>query len=566
MFQRRIQNPNPKLQLATPWKLPKNKGKRQRLSVRLFINVFIFLNCSFLTLYIYFGYFHKVYSAYDLQLRPATPEQFISADYDFLHGLSGSGHYSDDKQLMKNRKRRKRHFPSVEERVRLYMSNWYQKPCNVVNEFGLNVDERLSYSYDGPKHHQAVVKEENARDKKNDEVQPKNGTTFDFYEVTFDSRLEDEMLYGILDTRVSFNEPFVLQMSAVQACIDNSKFKKNTKMRKRLFYCEEALDILNMLPKIEIEVEKTTAMGATTITKFKASRVTDWDGRNHPIPIIIQFLADSSNSASLKHQELNSNPIPYFNEYRPSTTSKNAKNRLRMFIREKDLDCTLPGLRKCLQTMESSEGLQTTNKYTASYAPIIWFLNSKHHLKTIHNVIAVDIPWNWKKDEAIIIDVHGNKNTGALNDNSMIDSKFPIRKEKLENFDKTNRIEKVLEYKIIVIPLLERVESLNELKWALYSRSVVLMPRPKLTSVFMEELLEPYVHFVPLEENCSLLDVQKQISWIAKHKKKARHVAERGTLFVHDLFFHEDSKDDNIQIQMKILERYSKFFVDGNAH
>ncbi len=95
------------------------------------------------------------------------------------------------------------------------------------------------------------------------------------------------------------------------------------------------------------------------------------------------------------------------------------------------------------------------------------------------------------------------------------------------------------------------------LKWALLvysSRSVVMMPPPTKSSFLMEELLIPWLHYIPLKHDLS--DVIEQMNWVIKNDQAARKIAERATLFLRDLLYHEDAQVENRQIQEEILCRY----------
>jgi hypothetical protein len=81
------------------------------------------------------------------------------------------------------------------------------------------------------------------------------------------------------------------------------------------------------------------------------------------------------------------------------------------------------------------------------------------------------------------------------------------------------------------------------LKWALYSNSVVLMPRPTFTSWAMEERLEPWVHYVPLRDDLS--DVEDRVRWVIDHPDQARAIAHAGTLWISDLVYHPHADDDD---------------------
>lgn len=97
------------------------------------------------------------------------------------------------------------------------------------------------------------------------------------------------------------------------------------------------------------------------------------------------------------------------------------------------------------------------------------------------------------------------------------------------------------------------------MKWALYSNSVVLAPRPKFTAWAMEELLQPWVHFIPLKDDLS--DVEDMIKWVSKNDKKAHEIAQAGSLWISDLLFHPDSLADEGMIFDEMLSRYKRHFV-----
>jgi hypothetical protein len=79
-------------------------------------------------------------------------------------------------------------------------------------------------------------------------------------------------------------------------------------------------------------------------------------------------------------------------------------------------------------------------------------------------------------------------------------------------------IPKLLKYKGIVI--LEGNDVATGLKWSLLGKSVVLMSRPRFTSWAMEELLEPWVHFIPLNDEQT--DVEEKIHWMIDNDDQAR--------------------------------------------
>ena len=80
-----------------------------------------------------------------------------------------------------------------------------------------------------------------------------------------------------------------------------------------------------------------------------------------------------------------------------------------------------------------------------------------------------------------------------------------------------------------------------------------------MTSWLMEELLEPWVHFVPLYSDLS--NVETQIEWIVRHSAEAQRIAHRVTLWMKDLVFHPQAVQDEEIIFQEMLRRYGQHFV-----
>lgn len=131
----------------------------------------------------------------------------------------------------------------------------------------------------------------------------------------------------------------------------------------------------------------------------------------------------------------------------------------------------------------------------------------------------------------------------------------------IESPDKSDlwqHVERMLSYRYLIAT--EDDYRVNfELKWMLLSQSVVFMSHElRFTSWFMEDLLEPYVHFVPIASDYS--DVEKQVRWCEDNPIEAEKIAERATLFVHDMLFHRLSEKETNEIQLQIMERYAERF------
>jgi hypothetical protein len=106
--------------------------------------------------------------------------------------------------------------------------------------------------------------------------------------------------------------------------------------------------------------------------------------------------------------------------------------------------------------------------------------------------------------------------------------------------------------------MLEGNDVASGLKWALLSNSVVIMRKPNVTSWAMEELLEPWVHYIPLD--VSLTDIVEKAQWVLDHDEEARQIAVRGTLWMKDMISHPDAGSDADEIYTEILKRYKSHF------
>jgi len=70
----------------------------------------------------------------------------------------------------------------------------------------------------------------------------------------------------------------------------------------------------------------------------------------------------------------------------------------------------------------------------------------------------------------------------------------------------------------------------------------------------MEELLQPWVHYIPMYPNGS--NAEEMVQWALDHEKDAKRIAERATLFMYDLVYHPDAEEDDRIIRKEIARRY----------
>eukprot|EP00546_Thalassionema_frauenfeldii_P012352 CAMPEP_0178927166 /NCGR_PEP_ID=MMETSP0786-20121207/19015_1 /TAXON_ID=186022 /ORGANISM="Thalassionema frauenfeldii, Strain CCMP 1798" /LENGTH=311 /DNA_ID=CAMNT_0020602525 /DNA_START=655 /DNA_END=1590 /DNA_ORIENTATION=+ len=230
-------------------------------------------------------------------------------------------------------------------------------------------------------------------------------------------------------------------------------------------------------------------------------------------------------------------------------------------------------------------------------APIIWNFGSARHLWPVRDVWKYDIQWRYKKPLAVwrgtftgvgnsdstmtshahammspielcrsnqrcnfvyqytshpLIDIGFDSTLGYMNSTLFENGKLiSLIKPRLE-------MSQLVKYKMLIS--LEGNDVASGLKWSLYSNSIVMMPPPTKTSFAMEELLEPWTHFVPLAVDGS--DLAQKVQWVFDHDDEAQYIAQRGKKWIWDLLYHPQAERENRQIQTEILKRYRELMRD----
>jgi len=124
--------------------------------------------------------------------------------------------------------------------------------------------------------------------------------------------------------------------------------------------------------------------------------------------------------------------------------------------------------------------------------------------------------------------------------------------------DDTSMIDQ-LKYKYIL--MLEGNDVATGLKWQLTSNSVVFMARPTTVSFLMEDLLVPFVHYVPLKDDYSnLIDM---VHWARRNDKKCQWISEQATLFMQQLWISEEAKRETTAIKKELGETYHRQFGEA---
>ena len=78
------------------------------------------------------------------------------------------------------------------------------------------------------------------------------------------------------------------------------------------------------------------------------------------------------------------------------------------------------------------------------------------------------------------------------------------------------------------------------LKWKLASSSVVIMPTPTISSWAAEELLEPWVHYIPVRQD--FMDLEKAVDWCLSHLDECEQIGANGRCWMQQFLDEELEK------------------------
>ena len=425
-------------------------------------------------------------------------------------------------------RRRSARFPSVTERVKLYMHIWYLPDC------------KKSFYYTAKTEH--------------------NGN---FTEARVRSPLtEQEVLFSGV---ARINTPLLVQKDLMHDCrrtdgqVQHDRTKNGGKgwptenlvenRGNTICFCIDSVPLLEMISDDEVPL----------FTEF-GDRLVDTHG------------------------------IPMIAKWRPVITQKE---------RKRVTSGTTTDNNKCHGKRPSlhHDTIQTQFRRhwpTTTMPPILWEMESPRHWWPLRDSRNSDVAWEQKLPKAVWRGVFtgiGNSGTGGDggNGNATTDKEKCLANQRcqfvhrhaqstlvdagltdtlgivadsiddgvvgLKKSDLT--MADIQKHKIIIN--LEGNDVSSGLKWQMLSQSVIMMPPPTATSWAMEELLEPWVHYIPLEHPDGR-DAEEKVRWVLQNDLEAQRIAERSTLFMYDFLYHPRAEKDNRRIKGEIVKRYSRFW------
>jgi Glycosyl transferase family 90 len=444
-------------------------------------------------------------------------------------------------------------FPTIEQRVRLYMAHWYLPPCPVLQQQhgadlggdgggggGISTTSSVSTSN---KVVATIVHVPNRR---------KNVTTFWSNHAV---SVHDDIDYTVTepgvsttDHRKNFTISSLARPDEVFWFNNDDLFycykQKNWSIR---FYCRDA----------QLSMQRSAAAASTTL-----------EFTDHSQTVVVNRVGDDGETSTIMSTKIDNPNIPVIKKLRTALPKAEIDDLMNNTYNH-SAQCQDLSVRRPIQQQSYRQ-------------PILWLLNTNRHYQYSWDIPRYDIPWHQKIDSAIFRgELTGLQYDPTASDEENCDNmprcRLVYHHAHSEWVDArlTNTFGKIpdvfhgvnmtgpklrrydfLQHKGLIV--LEGNDVSSGLKWSMVSNSVVLMPPPTFSSWAMEELLEPFVHYIPLQPD--LTDIELKVQWMLANQAESKRIAHRAKLWILDLYFHPDAMTDAKQINEEILRRYRLLF------
>jgi hypothetical protein len=201
-----------------------------------------------------------------------------------------------------------------------------------------------------------------------------------------------------------------------------------------------------------------------------------------------------------------------------------------------------------------SRPIDLTNNFN-----ILLNLNTPRHWEGLDNVKKYDIPFDKKNNKIIWRGAStGNKRVKFVekyqnHQNKNIDIKFSnLCQNVINNNYILNKLstQEQLQSKFLIS--IEGNDVATNLKWILYSNSVVIMPKPTICSWIMEDKLISGTHYIEIKSDYS--DLEEKYKWCLNNLEECKKIAENSKTYIEQFLNQENEK----KITNKIIEIYCK--------
>ena len=365
---------------------------------------------------------------------------------------------------------RSERFPSVSQRVKIYMSDWYLPPCP-------SKEKTMSFEF---------IKD-------TFEEQNKQNCLAKFATINVHSGFNTTSAKMNISNKVVNDRLFFLDPDVIEQC---SKHQ----LKSYLPHLKTKYKGLIGIPSMKWYCRDVVNLGLTRFSRKTAKN----------LPILFSF-GDQKKSHPYGMLQ-----VPHFKKFRPAVTSKKEIEKV-----NNNQSCHKGELSSRFKIKTKYVDEEVGRQYLQG---IILNLNSKRHFGAVKLVAKNDCFWNEKSNVAIF----RGKLTGGYDTNPKIRTKgmldrclaIPRCRLVIENSKETlvdakltgtfgfvpsslnykntsaDLVAKKLKMKALLgnkaIIMVEGNDVASGLKWALFSQSVVMMQPPTVTTWAMEELLEPW--------------------------------------------------------------------------
>ena len=216
------------------------------------------------------------------------------------------------------------------------------------------------------------------------------------------------------------------------------------------------------------------------------------------------------------------------------------------------------------------------------HTPIIWPLNTKRHFAPLQQIWEAkmdnkEIEWKDKESKLFWRGKTTGRRVELLSrwtqyDSNVIDVAFSEIQPKHGKFlnkylgrhdtRQTADPLEMLKYKYLLS--IEGNDVASGLKWMLYSNSVVLMAPPTVSTWAMEDLLLPFVHYIPLADDYS--NLSEMIQWAEDHQDTCQVISKRATAFIEQLCLSKQAKIDTEILRERMATAYVSQFQQTLSH